>query len=96
LTNQAKDPLVAYTAAPEDLFTAQRAMRERGETLFGIYHSHPRSADPYPSATDVELAYYPEASYLIIGLGAESPVIRGFVIDQRESVWRELPLELVG
>src|SRR5436305_9126408 len=47
--NVAADPLVAYEAAPEDLFAAQREMRERGEKLLAIYHSHPRSNDPKPS-----------------------------------------------
>src|SRR5919206_4180881 len=57
--NLATDPVVAYEAAPEDLFAAQRAMRERAEQLLAIYHSHPRSSNPEPSATDVRLAYYP-------------------------------------
>ena len=67
--NSAADPLVTYEASPEDLFAAQRSMRERGEQLLAIYHSHPRSADPQPSATDVRLAYYPSAVYFIVGLG---------------------------
>src|SRR6266403_4236308 len=54
--NIASDPLATYEAAPEDLFAAQRAMRERGEQLVAISHSHPRSNDPYPSQTDVRLA----------------------------------------
>src|SRR5437764_1001436 len=62
LGNVATDPLVTYEAAPEDLFAAQRSMRDRGEQLLAIYHSHPRSNDPQPSATDVRLAYYPSAT----------------------------------
>src|SRR2546422_7768607 len=61
--NVALTPLVAYEAAPEDLFAAQRAMRTRGEELIAIYHSHPRSKDPQPSETDVWLAYYPSAVF---------------------------------
>ena len=34
LRNAAADPLVTYEAAPEDLFAAQRAMRDRGERLW--------------------------------------------------------------
>ena len=45
LRNVAPDKIVSYEAAPEDLFAAQRQMRERGESLLGIYHSHPRSAE---------------------------------------------------
>lgn len=85
--NVASDPLTSYEAAPEDLFAAQRAMRERGEQLLVIYHSHPRSADPQPSATDVRLAYYPSAVYLIVGLGGPEPCLRAFRIDEREGRW---------
>src|SRR5437660_10078872 len=69
MRNIAADSLVTYEAAPEDLFAAQRSMRERGEEFLAIYHSHPRSKDPEPSATDVRLAYYPSAVYFIVGLG---------------------------
>ena len=86
--NVAADPLLAYDAAPEDLFAAQRAMREREEELLAIYHSHPRSSDPQPSATDVRLAYYPSAVYLIVGLGEEEPCLRAFRISEREGCWQ--------
>jgi len=87
LRNAAADPLVTYEAAPEDLFAAQRAMRDRGELLVAIYHSHPRSRDPEPSATDVRLAYYPSAVYLIVGLGDKEPCLRAFRISEREGTW---------
>ena len=85
--NVAVDLMTSYEAAPEDLFAAQRAMRERGEQLLAIYHSHPRSADPQPSATDVRLAYYPSAVYLIVGLGGPEPCLRAFRIDERQGQW---------
>ena len=87
LRNVAADRLVTYEAAPEDLFAAQRAMRDRGEQLLAIYHSHPRSADPKPSETDVRLAYYPSAVYLIVGLGDKEPCLRAFRISEREGTW---------
>jgi len=82
--NVATDPTVTYEAAPEDLFLAQRAMRQRGEQLIAIYHSHPRAADPQPSQTDVRLAYYPSAVYFIVGLGSEEPCVRAFRISELE------------
>jgi proteasome lid subunit RPN8/RPN11 len=82
--NIADDPSVAYEAAPEDLFLAQRAMRERGEQLIAIYHSHPRANDPQPSQTDVRLAYYPSAVYFIVGLESEEPCVRAFRISEHE------------
>jgi proteasome lid subunit RPN8/RPN11 len=92
--NVASDPLVTYEAAPEDLFSAQRAMRERGEQLLAIYHSHPRAKDPEPSATDVRLAYYPAAVYLIVGLGDATPCVRAFHISERESGWERVEFEV--
>ena len=87
LNNVAQNPSVSYEAAPEDLFAAQRQMRERGEQLLGIYHSHPRSEDPTPSDTDVRLAYYPRAVYFIVGLAKTEPVMRAFRISERDQRW---------
>ena len=87
--NVAADPAVTYEAAPEDLFLAQRAMRERGEELIAIYHSHPRATDPQPSQTDVRLAYYPSAVYFIVGLGREEPCVRAFRISEPEG-WESI------
>lgn len=90
LRNMAADRNVSYEAAPEDLFAAQRQMRERREELLAIYHSHPRSAEPAPSETDVRLAYYPQAVYFIIGLAGPTPVMRAFRISEREERWEEV------
>jgi proteasome lid subunit RPN8/RPN11 len=90
LRNVGSDPERAYEAAPEELFAAQRQMRERGEDLLAIYHSHPRSDNPTPSETDVKLAYYPAATYLIIGLGGEQPVVQAFLISEQEQHWEQV------
>ena len=96
LRNAARDPLVGYEAAPEELFAAQRTMRERGEELLGIYHSHPRSTEPVPSETDVRLAYYPSAIYFIIGLGANSETLRAFRISERDASWEQVKYAVEG
>jgi [CysO sulfur-carrier protein]-S-L-cysteine hydrolase len=67
LRNTAHTPLTNYFASPEDMFSAMRRMREAGHQMLGIYHSHPRSR-AYPSPTDVQMAFYPEAMYFIISL----------------------------
>jgi len=90
LRNVGPDPERAYEAAPEELFAAQRQMRERGEDLLAIYHSHPRSNNPTPSETDVRLAYYPAATYLIIGLGGEQPVVQAFLISEQQQHWEQV------
>lgn len=96
MRNVTSDPLVTYEAAPEDLFAAQRSMRERGEQLLAIYHSHPRSADPRPSATDVRLAYYPSAVYFIVGLGGEQPSLHAFRVSESEGRWEPFEYEVVA
>jgi len=96
LRSIAADPLVTYEAAPEDLFAAQRAMRECGEQLLAIYHSHPRSSNPQPSETDVRLAYYPRAVYFIIGLGGKEPCLRAFRISERKGHWEAAEFEVIA
>jgi proteasome lid subunit RPN8/RPN11 len=96
LSNVARAPLVAYEAAPEELFAAQRRMRERGERLLAIYHSHPRSADPAPSERDVKLAFYPAAVYFIIGFDAAGAgVLRAFRIVEREGRWARAAFSII-
>jgi proteasome lid subunit RPN8/RPN11 len=63
---------------PRQQIDAMRAMRERGEDLFAIYHSHP-DAPPLPSAQDLQEAAYPDAFYIIISLATEGTLqMRGF------------------
>lgn len=94
LTNVARDPLTSYEGEPRELFAAQRAMRERGEDLIAIYHSHPRSAAPAPSARDVRLAYYPQALHLIVGLDAGVAVVRAFRLYASERRWEGVEYEV--
>ena len=95
LRNVAANALVAYEAAPEELFAAQRAMRERGELLLAFYHSHPRAAEPLPSETYVRMAYYPAAVYFIIGLAGNEPCLRAFRLSEREGLWEAVEYEAV-
>ena len=95
LRNVTAEPEVRYEAAPEDLFAAQREMRERGEELLAIYHSHPRADEPSPSETDIRQAFYPSATYLIIGLAGRGPVIKAFNISEREHRWHPVEYEIV-
>lgn len=95
LRNVSKNPLNAYEAAPEDLFKAQRDMRGKGEELLAIYHSHPRSANPQPSETDVALAFYPNAVYLIIGFDGERNILKAFRIIESEGRWEEIEINII-
>lgn len=79
LRNGADKPETRYFATPEDLFAAMRRIREGGQSLLGVYHSHPRTL-AYPSASDVEMAFYPEALYFIISLEPQVE-LRAFKIE---------------
>lgn len=79
IRNGADNPETRYFATPEELFAAMRRIRESGQSLLGVYHSHPRTP-AYPSPLDVELAFYPEAVYFIISL-EPSIELRAFKIE---------------
>ena len=95
LRNVATNNQVSYEVAPEELFAAQKRMRDGGEELLAIYHSHPRADDPTPSETDVRLAYYPAAAYLIVGLASEEPTLRAFRISEAERRWERVEYAVV-
>jgi proteasome lid subunit RPN8/RPN11 len=82
LRNEAEQPETRYFASPEDLLVAVRKIRQDGETMMGIYHSHPQSP-AYPSKSDVELAFYSDSVYFIVSLAAQVEV-RAFRIGDGE------------
>jgi proteasome lid subunit RPN8/RPN11 len=77
-TNAAASPL-RYELDPRELFRIHEAIDDSGDDLGAIYHSHTRS-DPVPSETDKNLAFYPEALYVIVGLKAGEPDVRAWRI----------------
>ena len=65
---------------PREQLKVMKEIRSLGLEMVGIYHSHPETA-AYPSAHDVALAYYPDASYVIVSLkDKDNPNIRLFKI----------------
>jgi proteasome lid subunit RPN8/RPN11 len=59
------------------------AIEGAGRDLGAIYHSHTRS-EPYPSQTDVNLAFHPHALYVIVGLASAEPDVRAYrIVDGR-------------
>jgi [CysO sulfur-carrier protein]-S-L-cysteine hydrolase len=68
------------------------AIDDRGWELWAIYHSHTHS-EAYPSETDVRLAFYPEARYIVVSLvDREEPVARSFFITDGEITEEELTI----
>ena len=89
-TNAEKSP-VRYLMEPRDQLRIMRDIEDHGWDLLGIFHSHTHTA-AYPSQTDVSLAYYPDALYILVSLADEAnPVVRAFhIVDGRIS---EEPIE---
>ena len=77
-TNTAASPL-RYEIDGAEQYQIQMSIDDEGLDLGAIYHSHTRSA-PYPSQTDINLAFYPDALYVIVGLAGEDPEVRAFEI----------------
>lgn len=73
-----------YVVEPKAQLAAMQEMDDRGWELLGIFHSH-TFTEAYPSKTDVELAAYPDAAYLILSLAdLETPRLRAFSIKEGE------------
>ncbi len=67
--NAAASPF-RYEIAPEDLLRISLAVDDADEAIWGIVHSHTHTP-ARPSPTDIGLAFYPEALYLLVSLAAE-------------------------
>jgi [CysO sulfur-carrier protein]-S-L-cysteine hydrolase len=76
--NAAHSPLRYEIDGPEQ-YRIQMAIEDAGLDLGAIYHSHTRSA-PYPSQTDINLAFYPDTLYIIVGLAGDEPEVRAYEI----------------
>jgi proteasome lid subunit RPN8/RPN11 len=80
MKNTSDRPEICYFMEPKEQLTVMKEMRNSGMEMIGIYHSHTGS-DAYPSARDLELAFYPESAYLIVSLkNIDAPELRAFRI----------------
>ena len=90
INNIAENPQQRFLLDEHQQISAMAKMRELGEDLFAIYHSHP-TAPAQPSTYDLELSTYPEALYLIISLNTKGILeMRGFKIYEKTAL--EIPL----
>lgn len=86
ISNIAAHPDNRFALDPKQQIDAMRTMRESGENLFAIYHSHPH-ATAEPSQLDLDEAAYPEALYLIISLNTEGVLeMQGFFLRKNETI----------
>ncbi len=90
MRNAAASPL-RYEIDAKDLFRVHEALDAAGLEVGVIYHSHTRTP-PEPSLTDINLAQYPDALYLIVGVAGEADDLRAWRIVNRQV--SEAPLEV--
>ena len=82
--NAAASPL-RYEIDPKEQLQVFEALDESNLEIGAIYHSHTRSA-PEPSQTDINLAFYPDAVYVIVGVAGEQDDVRAWwIVDGRVS-----------
>lgn len=92
LVNELASP-TEYNAEPRGLFQAHRDMRERGQEVLAIYHSHPTSP-PVPSRKDRERNYSEDVVCVIVSLQSDPPEVRAWWLTA--DAHREAQLEVNG
>jgi [CysO sulfur-carrier protein]-S-L-cysteine hydrolase len=82
-TNVEASP-VRYSLDAREQYRITMEIDDQGWELGAIYHSHTRS-EAYPSQTDVNLAFYPDALYVIVSLRKpDQPEVRAFrIVEER-------------
>jgi proteasome lid subunit RPN8/RPN11 len=91
--NIASDPSTRFEMEPKQQIAAMKHMREQGEELMAIVHSHPMSP-PVPSASDMQQTGYPDAFYIIVSLNTRGVLeMRAYQITTGEMQQVELHYE---
>ena len=93
LQNAEKSP-IRYSMSPQEQLRVFEVIEKESMEMLAIYHSHPHTM-PFPSETDVKLAFYPEVSSIIISLKEnENPIVKAFRIG-KEAIYLE-ELEVIS
>jgi proteasome lid subunit RPN8/RPN11 len=77
-----------YSISPLEQLEVFEEMEKESLEMIAVYHSHTHTI-PFPSETDVKLAFYPDISSVIISLQDErGPVVKAFQI-REEAIYLE-------
>ncbi len=94
IANVAGEPSHLFDMDGQEQISAMKNMRDKGEELFAIYHSHP-TAPAEPSDRDRKELAYPDAAYLIISLNTKG-VLELRAWRAANETMREIPLKIIG
>jgi proteasome lid subunit RPN8/RPN11 len=76
--NRAASPM-RYDIHPDDLLRLTIATEQADEEFWAIVHSHTHSP-ARPSSTDIGLAFYPDAIYLLVSFAEDEPAVAAWRI----------------
>lgn len=76
-----------YSMSPREQIKVFEEMDRESLEMVAIYHSHTHTI-PFPSETDVRLAFYPDVAFVIISLMEEAPVVKAFKI-RKDAIYPE-------
>jgi proteasome lid subunit RPN8/RPN11 len=76
--NKAASPY-RYEIHPDDLLRLTIETDDADQEFWAIVHSHVRSP-AYPTPTDVGLAFYPDALYVLVSLAEDEPALGAYRI----------------
>ncbi|MCW2959830.1 MAG: Mov34/MPN/PAD family protein [Thermoleophilia bacterium] len=80
LENVHEEPITRYEISSKDQLRVHLEAEDNGWDVTLVFHSHP-ATEPYPSATDLALAGWPDAVYAIIGMAdPDQPLLRAYRI----------------
>lgn len=81
MRNEEQSP-VRYLMSPQEQLKVFEEMEREKMEMIAVYHSHTHT-DPYPSETDVKLAFYPEVTSVIISLKGDPPEVKAYKIEEK-------------
>ncbi|MFL6042884.1 MAG: Mov34/MPN/PAD-1 family protein [Gaiellales bacterium] len=81
-----------YRIDARDQIRIMNEIDDAGLDLIGIYHSHVASP-AFPSRTDAEQAFWPDAVYVIVSLAGGGVELKGYRIEEFDISEEELVFE---
>jgi len=79
-----------FSMNPKEQFAAVKDMRNNGWSFWATFTAIPQRHPP--SEEDIRLAFDPKASYLILSLKDDTPVLKSFNISSGQATQEELSI----